>query len=200
MQNEKTMLYFFKALHVVGFVSWFAGLFYLVRMFVYHAEAGDQPQPEQDILKRQYNLMEWRVYRIICNPALWITWLAGLLMLALDLSGVDRRAYFVSGAPYWLTVKLVLLALLTAYHFWCRRVIIRLEQGSSRLSDWQFRLANEIPTFFLVAISFLTVYGKVGTLNYWHLILGMAIFSGLIYWGARAYKKRREKMAREQAK
>lgn len=193
------MLYFFKALHVIGFVSWFAGLFYLVRMFVYHAEAKDQPQPERDILLRQYNLMEWRVYKIICNPALWITWIAGLLMITLDLSGIDRRAYFSTGAPYWLTIKLVLLVLLTAYHLWCGRVIRQLEAGTSTLSDWQFRLANEFPTFFLVAISFITVYGKAGTLNYWYLIIGLLIFTGLIYWGARSYKKRREKLAREES-
>ena len=60
-------LQFFKAIHVVGFVAWFAGMFYLVRMFVYHVEAFDKTQPERDILARQFNLMEWRVYKIICN-------------------------------------------------------------------------------------------------------------------------------------
>ena len=59
------LLQLFKSLHIVGAVAWFAGLFYLVRMFVYHVEALAKPQPERDILTRQFNLMEWRVYRII---------------------------------------------------------------------------------------------------------------------------------------
>ena len=187
------MIAFWKALHVVGFVAWFAGLFYLVRIFVYHAEAEKQAEPERGILKRQYNLMEWRVYRIICNPALWITWGAGLGLIVWDLAGLDVRGYFIIGTPYWLWVKLALLVLLTVYHFWCRGVIRGLEHGTVKYSDWQFRLLNEVPTLLLVAISFIAVYGKAGTLNYGYLVLGMVGFVGLIYLGARAYRAARKR-------
>lgn len=184
-------IYFFKALHVVGFVAWFAGLFYLVRMFVYHAEAREKEEPAGGILRGQFNLMEWRVYRIICTPALYITWGAGLAMLVIDLAGWDPRGYFTTGAPYWMTVKLVLLVLLTVYHLWCRRVIVRLEQGGRSYTDWQFRLLNEFPTLFLVAVSFIAVFGKAGTLNYLYLFGGMFGFIGLLYLGARAYRRAR---------
>ena len=74
-------LFFFKALHVFGFVSWFAGLFYLVRIFVYHTEALKREEPARSILIKEFNEMQWRVYKIICNPGMMITWVCGLAML-----------------------------------------------------------------------------------------------------------------------
>lgn len=187
------MILFFKALHIVGFVSWFAGLFYLVRMFVYHVEAAGKSEPERSIMTRQLNLMEWRVYKIICNPAMMITWGAGLAMLVLDLTQVAPMGYFVGGTTGWMTVKLVLLVLLLVYHLYCKRLIKRLETGELPMTSFQFRLFNEFPTLFLVAISFIAVYGKAGRLNYLYLVLGIVGFVGLLTWGVRAYKRARER-------
>ena len=173
-----------KALHVIGFVSWFAGLFYLVRMFVYHSEAFDMEDPKRSILIQQYNLMEWRVYKIILNPAMMITWTFGLAMIFLY--GMD---WFK--VNYWLHLKLLLLLFLLAYHIYCKGLIKKLESGSSPLSPFQLRLFNEIPTLFLVAISFIAIY-KNAT-NYIYLIIGLAIFSVLLVMGAKAYQKRRLK-------
>jgi putative membrane protein len=183
--------FFFKALHVVGFVSWFAGLFYLVRIFVYLVEADEREEPARGILTEQFQAMAWRVYKIICNPAMMITWLAGLMMLGLDLAGVTSYAYFSTGTPGWLHLKLLLLVLLTVYHLYCKKLIIRMEAGERPLSAWQFRMFNEVPTLFLVSISFIAVYGKVGRLNYLYLLLGVGLFAGLVYRGAVAYRKRR---------
>lgn len=178
------MLLFFKALHIIGFVAWFAGLFYLVRMFVYHVEANEREQPARDILREQFRLMEWRVYRIICNPALWITLIGGIGMLVIN------PTYLQMG---WMQVKIVLLLLLIGYHFYCRRLIQRLEAGLQPMTSWQFRLFNEYPTLFLVAITFIAVQGKVGALHYGKLILGMAAFIILLGLGARAYKRYRDR-------
>ena len=186
------LIFFLKALHVVGFVAWFAGLFYLVRMFVYHEEAREKAEPERGILQAQFNLMEWRVYRIICNPAMVITWAAGLGMLGLGLFSPMVANYLEIGAPGWMHLKLLLLVLLTIYHFWCRRIIRQLEAGARPFSSWQFRLLNEFPTIFLVLITFTAVYGKAGTLNYAYLFGGLLLFIGLLYLGARAYKRRRQ--------
>lgn len=90
--------------------------------------------------------------------------------------------------------KLMLVVLLTIYHLWCKRITKQLEAGKKPFSDFQFRMLNEVPTLFLVSISFLAVFGIRGNLNYLYLAIGMAIFIGLLYWGALAYKKRREKM------
>lgn len=187
------LIQFFKALHVVGFVAWFAGLFYLVRIFVYHIEANDKSQPEQDILKKQYNIMEWRVYKIITNPAMMITWTAGLVMIITPFVNKNIPNYLTDvGSPGWMHLKLTLLVLLTIYHVWCKRQIKKLETGQGKLTAFQFRLANEVPTIFLVGISFLAVYGRAGTLSYGYLFGGLIAFSALLYLGASAYKKRRE--------
>lgn len=182
----------FKALHVVGFVSWFAGLFYLVRLFVYYVEADGRPEAERLLLQAEYVGMQWRLYRIITHPAMVITWLAGLAMLGVDLAGMQPRAYFSTGTPGWMHLKLALLLGLTGYHFYCKRIIRGLEAGRRSMSAWQFRLFNEVPTLLLAGISFTAVYGKVGTLNYAYLALGLALFGALVYSGARAYKRRRE--------
>jgi putative membrane protein len=187
------ILLLLKALHVVGFVSWFAGQFYLVRIFVNHAEAFDKPAAERDVLAPYFTGMEWRVYKVILNPAMGITWLAGLGMLALGFFSPQVPNYFDMGTPGWMHLKLFLLVLLSGYHGWCKTIIPKLEQGSTPFSSWQFRLLNEIPTLFLVAIAFVAVLGKSGQLNYLYLLLGVLLFAGLIYRGAKAYSKRRVK-------
>ena len=184
-------IFFLKALHVVGFVSWFAGLFYLVRIFVYFIEADEQSEPDRTILTKQFQAMQWRVYQIICNPAMMITWLAGLGMIFPYFFGANTHNYLSMGSPGWMNVKLLLLILLTVYHLYCKRIIKRLEAGERPFSAWQFRLFNEVPTLFLVAISFIAVYGKAGQLNYAYLLIGVGIFALLIYRGAVAYRKRR---------
>lgn len=183
--------FFLKALHVVGFVSWFAGMFYLVRIFVYLVEAREREEPARTILTEEFLAMSWRVYKIICNPGMMITWTAGLGMLALDLAGVTSYGYFQMGTPGWIHLKLFLLVLLTLYHLYCKRIIQQAEKGEKLFSSWQFRLFNEVPSLFLVSISFIAVYGKQGRLNYGYLLLGILLFTGLVYRGAVAYRKRR---------
>lgn len=177
-------LYFFKSLHFVGFVAWFAGLFYLVRMFVYHVEALEKPQPERDILAYQFNRMQWRVYRIICNPALAITWFFGAGMLFI------HGFQWLQG-NHWMYFKIVLLFLLTWYHFWCKGVIKKLERGESDFSSFQYRLLNEVPTLLLVAIVLLAVYRNM--LHFGYAFVGLVLFMMLLYLGVKAYEWAREK-------
>ena len=178
------MLLFFKALHFIGFVSWFAGLFYLVRMFVYYVEASEKEQPERGILTKQLNLMQWRVYRIICNPAMMITWTAGIAMIVI-------YGYEWFSVNYWLHIKLLLLIGLTVYQLWCKRVIKNMESGNLGFTSFQFRLLNEVPTMFLVAITFLAVYKN--SLNGLWAFLGLFGFGVLLYIGTKAYKRARAK-------
>ncbi len=181
-----------KSIHIIGFVAWFAGLFYLVRMFVYYVEAGDKPDPEKKILQNQHNKMSWRVYKIICNPAMMITWTAGLAMIGLGFTdGVPNYLKSEVGTPGWMHLKLLLVVLLTVYHIWAKRMIKKLEEGKANVSSWQFRLLNEFPTLFLVAIAFTATLGKAGTLNYVYLGIGLVVFVGLLYMGAKAYQKKR---------
>lgn len=184
----------FKAIHVVGFVAWFAGLFYLVRLLVNYVESNDKPQPEQDILKKQFALMSWRLYKIIANPAMMLTWMAGIAMLVIPYLNPSYPNYLKSeiGTPGWMHAKLLLLVLLTVYHVWCKITLRKLESGVSKRSAFQLRLANEIPTLFLIAIAFIAVYGKAGTLNYGFVFGGVFVFGLVLYLGTRAYQKKRE--------
>lgn len=177
-------LLLFKSLHIVGFVAWFAGLFYLVRIFVYHAEALAKPQPERDVLSRQFNLMEWRVYRIILGPAVVLTWACGTAMLFF----YGREWLTVN---WWMHIKLLLLVLLTGYHHSCKGIIRKMERGEVPFTSFQFRLLNEVPTIFLVAIVLLAVYRN--GLNALYAFAGMIAFGFLLFIAAKMYKQRREK-------
>lgn len=173
------LLQFFKAIHIVGFVSWFAGLFYLVRMFVYHVEAMGKEEPAKGILTEQFNVMEWRVYRIICNPALAITLI----------SGIGMYLQFQPGwlaENGWMHVKLLLLVLLISYHFYCKTIIVKLESGKSPYSSDQYRLFNEVPTLVLVAIALLAIYKNA--LNMLYAIPGLLVFFAFIYLATKLYK------------
>lgn len=177
-------IFLFKALHIVGFVAWFGGLFYLVRIFVYHREARDKSAAEQAVLLPQYALMEKRAYSIICNPAMMITWTCGLVML--HLYGTE---WFKTNS--WMHIKLLLLILLTGYHIWCKRIMKRMAAGEPGFTSFQFRLFNEVPTLFLLSITLLAVYRN--TLNFAMAFGGVVLFGVVMYVGARMYKQMRSK-------
>jgi protoporphyrinogen IX oxidase len=141
--------YWFKALHLIGIVVWFAGLFYLVRLFVYHAEASEQPEPAQTILKKQYELMEKRLYNIITTPGMAVT-----VAMALGLIYTEPEI-LKSG---WLHIKLSFVALLLIYHFYCGRIMRQLAKGECQWTGQQFRALNEAPTILLVVIVLLAVF------------------------------------------
>ena len=141
--------YWFKALHLIGIVVWFAGLFYLVRLFVYHAEAREQPEPAQTILKKQYELMEKRLYNIITTPGMAVT-VAMALGLIYTEPGILKSG--------WLHIKLSFVALLLIYHFYCGRIMKQLAKGECQSTGQQFRALNEAPTILLVVIVLLAVF------------------------------------------
>lgn len=141
--------YWFKALHLIGIVVWFAGLFYLVRLFVYHAEAREQPEPAQTILKKQYELMEKRLYNIITTPGMAVT-VAMALGLIYTEPGILKSG--------WLHIKLSFVALLLIYHFYCGRIMKQLAKGECQWTGQQFRALNEAPTILLVVIVLLAVF------------------------------------------
>lgn len=178
------LLPFFKSLHVVGFVAWFAGLFYLVRMFVYHVEAFDKPEPERSILTKQFNLMQWRVFKIICRPAMLLTWGCGLAMLYIH--GTEWLK-----VNWWMHIKLVLLILLSGYNDLCPGIIRKLEKGERPFTSFQFRLLNEVPSLFLLTIALLAVYRN--GFNLWYTLAGILGFGLLLFTFAKLYKKKRER-------
>lgn len=144
------MAYFwFKAFHLIGIVVWFAGLFYLVRLFVYHAEAQEQSEPARTILKQQYQIMEKRLYHLITTPGMAVT-------VAMAIALVSTEPEVLKDA--WLHFKLLLVALLIVYHFYCGRIMKQLAAEECKWSGQQFRALNEAPTILLVLIVLLAVF------------------------------------------
>lgn len=171
-------------MHIIGFVTWFAGMFYLVRMFVYQKESEAADEPKRTILVDQYKLMQQRVYSIICNPAMMFTWVCGLAMLAIQ--GHDWIM-----TQHWLLLKLVLLIGLTWYHVFCKKTMKQLATGTVKTSPFQFRLMNEVPTLFLISIVLLAVFKNLANFSY--IFVGIIVFGIVLYFSAKAYKTYRIK-------
>ncbi|MDF0555254.1 protoporphyrinogen oxidase HemJ [Kamptonema sp. UHCC 0994] len=151
------MAYFwFKAFHLIGIVVWFAGLFYLVRLFVYHAEAAEQPEPAKTILKKQYEIMEKRLYHLITMPGM-------VVAVAMAIGLVSTEPDVLKDG--WLHFKLLLVALLIIYHFYCGRIMKKLAADECKWTGQQFRALNEAPTILLVLIVLLAVFKQNLPLN-----------------------------------
>ena len=174
------MLYLWlKAFHIVGIVSWFAGLFYHGRLLVYHAEALGLPEPRRGILASQYQLMESRLFHIIMNPGMGLTLVTATALL---LTGTGR-AYVTQP---WMLAKLALVALLIVFHFWMRRIMQELAKGRVQGSTEWFRVLNEVPTLVLVLVTVLAVFKTAvpwGGLGAAGAVLVVAILTGIRVYG-----------------
>lgn len=172
----------FKTIHVVGFVSWFAGLFYLWRMFVYYAEAMHKAEPAKSILLTEYGLMQKRVYKIICNPAMMITWAFGLGMLFVNPEYLSQS---------WIHFKLLFLVALTIFHLYSKRFMLQQQSGKMEIDPFKLRLLNEVPTLLLIIIVSFAVFRQ--NINLIYLLIFLILFSLMLVAGAKKYKKMREK-------
>ncbi|CEJ48053.1 protoporphyrinogen oxidase HemJ [Umezakia ovalisporum] len=139
----------FKAFHLIGIVVWFAGLFYLVRLFIYHVEANQEPEPAKTILKNQYHIMEKRLYNIITTPGMFLT-----VAMAIGLLSTEPEVL----RQGWLHIKLLFVALLLGYHYYCSRLMKQLAADECRWSSQQLRALNEAPTVMLLVIVLLAVF------------------------------------------
>jgi len=148
-ENLAVAYFWFKSFHIVGMVAWFAGLFYLPRLFVYHAEAYEQPEPAQTILKNQYQIMEKRLYSIIMTPAMLLT-----VAMAIALITTEPEIF----KETWLHIKLVFVAVLLGYHHLCGRLIKKFAVDECKWTGQQFRWFNEVPTVFFVLIVLLAIF------------------------------------------
>ncbi len=134
-------LIWFKAFHVVFLVTWFAGLFYLPRLFVYHADAGDAPSIER------FKIMERRLYLLMT--------IGGVLTAVFGFAQILLVPGFLS-LP-WMHIKLTLVALLIAYHAWCYLLVRDFAADANRHSSKWYRMFNEAPTLLLISIVLLAV-------------------------------------------
>jgi putative membrane protein len=185
--------FWFKTFHIIGVVVWFAGLFYLVRLFIYHVEADQEPEPAQSILKKQYQIMEKRLYDIITTPGMAVT-----VAMAIGLLTTQPEVL----NDIWMQVKLLLVGILVAYHFYCGRLMKQLVAGECKWSGQQLRALNEAPTVLLVTIVLLVVFKNSLPLDISTVgILGMIVAMGVtIQLYAKKRRLDREKLALEMSK
>lgn len=169
-----------KALHIIFVVTWFAGLFYIVRLFIYFAEAAEKPEPERSILQGQFRIMQKR---------LWygITWPSAVLTL---IFGISMWHLYGGGFPDWLVWKLAFVVCLYVYHFLCHSIFNQQQNGIIRYSSTQLRIWNEVATVFLIAIVFLVVL-KSALSMVWGIV-GLLLFSAMLMLAIRIYKRTRE--------
>lgn len=174
------MLYL-KALHIIFVVTWFAGLFYIVRLFVYHAETGDMKESERDVLVKHFKGAERRLWYGITWPSAVLTWVFGLWL---------SYSYYGWYFPGWLQTKLVFVVGLTAYHLWCGRIFRNFQRDEIKWSGTALRVWNEAATVFLVAIVFIVVLKD--QYEWLRGLAGLLVFSMLLMGAIRIYKRMRE--------
>jgi protoporphyrinogen IX oxidase len=172
---------YLKALHIIFIVTWFAGLFYLPRLFIYIVEAHEEPEPEKTILLRQLKPMASRLLFGITLPSAVITLVVGIFMLVKQ--------------PFWLELpfmhlKLILVLLLYGFHFSLHLIWNQLNNDIVKYSSMGLRIWNEVATLFLISIVFLIVV-KTALSIAWGLA-GLIVIIILILGGIMIYKKFRK--------
>ena len=164
-------LLYAKALHIIFVVTWFAGLFYIVRLFIYHVEAEDKPEEERRILQAQYKIMEKRLWYYITWPSMILALLFGFWVAGPYLKNL--------GNYHWLILKLALVLGLVLYHLQCGKIYKQLQHDEVRQSSFKLRLWNELATLFLVSIVFVIVFKNAIS---WVWAIGGLVIIGVLMW------------------
>lgn len=175
------MFLYLKALHIIFIVTWFAGLFYIVRLFIYFTEVEKKQEPEKSILQNQFKIMQRRLWYGITWPSMIITLALGGWMLYENIEFL-YQAYFL--------LKLCFVGALILYHIQCHTIYRQLQNNIVKRSSFMLRMWNEVATILLVAIVFLIVL-KSNTGWIWGM-LGIVVFSITLFLAIKIYRKRRE--------
>jgi len=169
------MFLYIKALHIIFIVTWFSGMFYIVRLFIYNTEAGEKDEVTRNILRPQFSIMIKRLW-------LGITWPSAILTLVFG----SLTWYLMGFTPQWLIIKLCFVVGLYVYHFTLHALYKQQQRGVFRYTSQQLRIWNEVATVFLVAIVMLVVV-KQNMSVVWGLA-GLILFVILLMSAIRIYK------------
>ena len=137
----------FKSLHLIAVISWMAGLLYLPRIFVYHSENSNE------IISSVFKTMERKLFYFIMTPAMILSWLFGLILI--------HEIGFHQLANLWLQFKLILVILLTAYHFYLGLLVNQFKLDQNKKTSKYYRYINEIPTLLLILIVFIVIFKPI---------------------------------------
>jgi protoporphyrinogen IX oxidase len=173
---------YIKSLHLIFVITWFAGLFYIVRLFVYQIEANEKTSPEREILLEQYKIMTYRLWYIITWPSTILAVFFAIWLLVLMPAWLQMP---------WMHVKLGFVFLLFLYHFKCHQIYTQLQKDEFKHSSNFMRLWNEGATIILFAVVFLVVLKNA--FNWIFGVLGIFLVSILIMLGFKWYKKIRNR-------
>lgn len=174
------MYLYVKALHIIFIVTWFSGMFYIVRLFIYNAEAGQKSEPEKSILQKQFSIMIKRLW-------LGITWPSAVLSLVFG----GWLWYLYAYLPQWLLIKLCFVVGLYLYHFSLHVIYRQQAAGVFKYSSQQLRLWNEVATIFLVAIVMLVVVKQ--SLSWVWGLIGLILFVIILMSAIKVYKLIRDR-------
>lgn len=170
------------SIHIIFVVCWFAGLFYMVRLFIYHTEAQVKPEPDRTILSEQFEIMERKLWYIITVPSMFLVLAAGITMLILVPAWLQQP---------WMQVKLCFVAGLIIYHFICQSKMKQMAKGVYKWTSTQLRLWNELSTLFLFSIVLLVVLKNA--VSWIYGIIGLVAFAMVLMSAIKVYKYYRMK-------
>jgi len=173
------MYFYIKALHIIFVVTWFSGLFYIVRLFVYNAEAHTKDEPERTILIKQFGIMQKRLWYGITWPSAILTLIFGTWM-----------GILYGSLPAWLLVKLGFVLCLFIYHLSLHKIFRQQQREDFRWSSQKLRMWNELATLFLIAIVMLAVVKQLLSVV-WGLSV-LIVIAILLMIAIKAYKKYRK--------
>jgi len=171
-----------KALHIIFIVTWFAGLFYIVRLFIYQTEAEDRLEPAKGILQTQFKLMSKRLWYIITWPSAILATFFGIWML--------YKSPILLEQP-WMLVKLSFVLGLFFYHGFCQKIYSQLHKDIVKISAFKLRIFNEVSTIILFAVVFLVTLKSA--INWIWGVAGIILFGVLLMLSIKLYKRVREK-------
>jgi len=181
------MYQYLKALHIIFMVTWFAGLFYMPRFFIYNTEATSMPDLEQKILRRQFEMMMKRLWYGITWPSAVLTLILGPVVMFVG----NWHETLFEPQGRWLLIKLIFVLFLYLYFFTLHRIYREQLKGIFRYSSQQLRIWNEVATIFLVAIVMLAVVKE--SLSFVWGIIGLIAFVIVLMSAIKIYKASRER-------
>lgn len=181
------MYYYIKALHVIFIVTWFAGIFYMPRLFIYNTEANDKVQEVREVLQQQFRIMMKRLWFGITWPSAVLT---GIMGVTTVVSGGWHQV-LLQPAGRWLLVKLGFVLLLYLYFIWMHIIYNQQQKGIFKYTSQQLRIYNEVATVFLIAIVMLAVVKQ--SISFVWGLAGLVLFIALLLGAIKIYKLLREK-------
>jgi len=173
---------YIKALHLIFVVTWFAGLFYIPRLFIYHIEAHQKPSPEKVILSEQFKIMTRRLWHIITWPSAVLSTLFAIWLLVLMPGWLEQP---------WMHVKLVFVVLLILYHLKTHQMYLQLQRDEVKYTSNFMRIWNEGATLVLVAVTFLVILKNA--FNWIFGVVGIFALAVFLMLGIRLYKRIRDR-------